>query len=255
MPRRTTRRRPMARVARAPLVRRQRPRRRRMAYKARISRPIASAFPAKRIVTLRYVQIKPLQRVLPDGTTSASSYYFSCNSAYDPDQTTAGAPGHQPYYFDQLAIFYTRYSVLSSKVTFAVGPTSSPFMLFARVERSYGASADPTFVDAFTQADLERPGVRSTMITPGIRNKPLSLKWTCKSATFTRDDNVGFTGNAGTGSDPAYQDYFRVGACTLLSGGTEGASGSTGFGANLPSMIATITYRILFTEPKTQPIS
>ena len=36
------------------------------------------------------------------------------NSLFDPDQT---GTGHQPYYFDQFAALYNRYTVLGSKLT------------------------------------------------------------------------------------------------------------------------------------------
>jgi len=41
-------------------------------------------------------------------------YTFRGNSCFDPDYTNTG---HQPQYFDQMAILYTRYRVYGSRIT------------------------------------------------------------------------------------------------------------------------------------------
>ena len=242
MPKIYRRRRPAARKPRLARRRSAAPRRRTRVPRA-MSMSLTSLQPVKRVLTLRYTQIQPLNRNL--ASTTYSSYYFSCNSIFDPDQTASGAPGHQPFYFDQLTALYKRYSVLSSTCT-CTAVSGGPFMLFGRVESSYSVGGPTSFGDSFSQADLERPGTVKRMCV-AARPGTVTLRWNCKRATFTRDDNTGIMGNAGTGSDPAYQDYFRFGANTLVPGGAEGTSA---FGSSiLPSAIISMTFKVLFTEP------
>lgn len=66
--------------------------------------------PPNVMVKLRYVghnSINPSADV-------AAGYVASCNSLFDPNVTGVG---HQPYGFDQWALFYKRYLVLGSKCT------------------------------------------------------------------------------------------------------------------------------------------
>ncbi len=57
------------------------------------------------------------------GASSAGSYVFSANGAFDPDITGTGG---QPMGFDQMMIFFNHYTVLSSRirVVFQSGSTS-----------------------------------------------------------------------------------------------------------------------------------
>lgn len=225
---------------------------RRTMRRMRMYRPL-TAFPLKRVVKLKYCQIAPLNRVIDGGTgATASSYYYSCNSIYDPDCTKSGAPGHQPYFYDQLSALYSRYSVLSSKATIR-SVTAGAFILFGRVDRSWpttssgGSNVPITFLDPFTQADLERPGTKHSIC---VAAKPgrVSLKWNCKQATFDRSENT-----TTMSSDPPSMDFFRFGGTLLTSGGAEGTGA---FGSStLPQCVITIEYTVLLTEPVQQAMS
>jgi len=67
-------------------------------------------FPQELVTRLRYNDVV---RISTTGL-ALGSYSFRMNSLFDPDFT---GTGHQPYYFDQLAALYTRYVVVSSKIT------------------------------------------------------------------------------------------------------------------------------------------
>lgn len=230
--RRTTRR-------RKPMGSRVSTRRTAMVRSTRVPRPrmMVSFQPMKRVVTLRYSQMQPLYRLF-DGTPRAS-WYFATNSLYDPDHTQSGAPGHQPFLFDQLSTLYKKYSVLSSTCSCTV-VTQGQFVLAGRTEYQDGL-ADLSV--PWSQADMERPGTLTRVCVAG-RPATIRLSWNCKRATFTKDDNTGVCGNAGTGSDPAFTDYFSYSASLMTTGGSDQS-----FGVNLPQAVFHLTYKTLFTDP------
>ena len=65
-------------------------------------------FPDEFITTIRYVDVY----TLTSASNGIAKQYMRMNSLFDPDQT---GTGHQPYYFDQFAALYNRYTVLGSK--------------------------------------------------------------------------------------------------------------------------------------------
>ena len=67
-------------------------------------------FPDEFITTIRYVDVY----TLTSASNGIAKQYMRMNSLFDPDQT---GTGHQPYYFDQFAALYNRYTVLGSKLT------------------------------------------------------------------------------------------------------------------------------------------
>lgn len=60
--------------------------------------------PQRYITKLKYSDIFTLS------TTNSWSYYYNLNSLWDPNRTGVG---HQPYGYDQLAVLYNRYRVIS----------------------------------------------------------------------------------------------------------------------------------------------
>ncbi|UOF81146.1 capsid protein [Circoviridae sp.] len=78
--------------------------------KAKIGRQL-SVMSDKQLVRLRYctqITLEGAVAGLPD------AHVFRANSCYDPDQTGGG---HQPYGYDQWSNFYSRYTVIGSKIS------------------------------------------------------------------------------------------------------------------------------------------
>lgn len=74
--------------------------------------PRTLGFPNRMRAKLRYSE-NGLQ--IAAGTAGfAGTYYFRCNSLYDPNNTGLG---HQPLAFDEYANLYTHYRVLSARIT------------------------------------------------------------------------------------------------------------------------------------------
>lgn len=219
-------------AARRPLFGR---RRRVVRRRSRMGR--RTPFPVKQVVYLNYTQIQPVNRVVPGGGgTLTSNYYFATNSIFDPDQTTSGSPGHQPYYHDQLIGIYSHYSVLSATATMTA-ISGGPFVFFGSIQDTI------ELTDTFTAADLERPGVKMCVPT-GTRPGKVTLRWNCKTAALDRYDNTGQIGNAGTGSDPPKLRYFRFGASII---GTPGGGDIT---TNYqPNAVVRIRYKVMLTTP------
>jgi len=57
-------------------------------------------------------------------TLTATNQQFRCNSLFDPDYT---GTGHQPYRFDQLATFYSRYRVIDFRWKVIFNSSSMPY--------------------------------------------------------------------------------------------------------------------------------
>lgn len=83
--------------------------------------PKAVGLPDMQKVKLRYVEIFSVD---PAGSGVVSSYAFRANSIYDPNYTGSG---HQPSGFDQIAPYYERCHVISSKarLEYTPGATST----------------------------------------------------------------------------------------------------------------------------------
>lgn len=84
-------------------------RKKRRHYRRKTRIPM-SPVPPSTVVKLRYVG----HTAIDAGADIAAGYVLAANALYDPNITGVG---HQPYGFDQWALFYKRYCVLSSKCT------------------------------------------------------------------------------------------------------------------------------------------
>jgi len=211
----------------------------------------SGAFPPKRVVTLNYVQIQPISRDLPGAGPVVSSYYMSCNSIHDPDALISGAPGHQPYYHDQLMALYRNYSVLSSTCTcYMYGGTTG--VLFGSTDYNQIPLGDfpVDYLDTFDQSQLERPGVKQSIMANAAGKAKVTLHWNCKTAAIDRDQNTGILGDAGTGTDPAIGNIFRFGFCLMQTPG--GADDTT---LNRPNAMIRMRFKVLLSNPRHQAIS
>lgn len=84
-----------------------------------IPRSVNSAIQIPNMYRLRYHE----DILLSTGTVPSLNWHaFSANGLFDPNIT---GTGHQPMLFDQLAVFWNRYTVLGSKITIKVVPNTS----------------------------------------------------------------------------------------------------------------------------------
>jgi len=77
----------------------------------------SGGFPEKMITTLRYTELLNVSN-----TGGVSGKLFRLNSLYDPNATDLG---HQPAYFDQYALIYSKYRVISSRIKVTFSPSTS----------------------------------------------------------------------------------------------------------------------------------
>lgn len=96
-------------------------------------------------------------------------YVFNLNSMFDPNRT---GTGHQPYGYDNLALLYSKYRVISCgwRMTRPITSTSNPQILVAM------PSNDESI--AFTTIDewKEQPRCKYLHIQPGANNGNLTGK-------------------------------------------------------------------------------
>lgn len=93
-------------------------------------------------------------------TNAGGQYVFNLNSLWDPDRTGIG---HQPYGFDNLALLYNRYRVISCgwRVHNATGATGSPIITASLPNNDLGM----VFVN--TGEMLENPRTKYVVNNPG----------------------------------------------------------------------------------------
>jgi hypothetical protein len=102
-------------------------------------------FPAQQKVKLIYAD----KVTLTGASGLIENYQFRLNSLYDPDLTSTG---HQPFGFDQWALFYESYVV--TKATYEV-----------YCQPSTGST--PVLVSAYVSDDASYPGVMNTIAENG----------------------------------------------------------------------------------------
>lgn len=88
---------------------------------------LGGMIPDRTRITLKYA-VAPL--AISTDSSVLNTYLFNLNSVYDPDRT---GTGHQPFGFDQMATFYSKYCVVGCKwqVVFAnnaVGTSQSHYV-------------------------------------------------------------------------------------------------------------------------------
>lgn len=178
------------------------------------------------MVELKYVE----NIIFPGGAGSATQFHaFRANSIYDPD---AGVGGHQPMYMDQLALFYTTYSVLSSTFTCKLTNSSfQPWVAMIRVQDNTAAPIPPI------STYLEQPNIYSRTVNQG-QSVTMSRRWTCKG--LARSDNTGLLGGTITGTNPDIVQYFTI-ACCYQDPASNFATGN-------PQVEVTLRYRVMLTD-------
>lgn len=89
-------------------------------------------FPKKMLMTHKYREIVDVTSTLG----VINSHLWRCNGMFDPSFT---GTGHQPMYFDQMAVLYDHYVVIGSKIRLSVTPKQ--------------AVADSSFICGFVNDD------------------------------------------------------------------------------------------------------
>lgn len=163
-------------------------------------------FPEELVTTVRYTDWITLT------STSGSIAYntYRMNSLYDPDYTGAG---HQPYYFDQLAALYGRYTVVMSiiKTEFCTIQDATTTTQPAGPYIVGLVTDDDAGITLATNTLCEYNGAQSVVMAASTGgNNVKKLK-----TTFTPENNLGLpntddTCGAAVGSNPSSIWYATI---------------------------------------------
>jgi len=157
-------------------------------------------FPKKITITHRYQD----QHALNTGALGVTnSYYYSCNSMFDPNTTGAG---HQPFYFDQLAAIYDHYTVIGSKLTLRVAKTDASTNVPVNVGILIN---DDTSGNTSLTALTEHPSSVYKVISTGNPVVTMTSKWSAKQTfggSVLGNDNLQGT----SGASPTEQSYYQI---------------------------------------------
>lgn len=184
-----------------------------------------SGFPEKKVVKLRYVETI----LMESSSALTQTYAFSCNSAYDPNQSGSG---HQPYGFDQWALIYNHYKVLGSKMKLTVSGAGQ-----AQTGTIYGIKVDDdASISSNINQLMEQKDSKYNVIIGQNAPSALFKKWSLRKTMDPTNDGV----SAIVGASPADQEYY-----VIYAGCADGASA---FGKL--ALQVQIDYIIQFTEMK-----
>lgn len=130
-------------------------------------------------------------------------YTFTGNSLYDPDSTSTG---HQPLYFDQNMQVYTKYKVLSAKVTVRFIGSSTAYCYMVPLTSILTASADaPQF------SELPRSQVVAVGNAGVIPSVPITAKYTTQAILGLSPAQLASESYSGTdASSPSQLWYINL---------------------------------------------
>lgn len=165
---------------------------------------------------------------ISSASSASAGYVFRGNSLYDPDYTSTG---HQPRYFDQNMLIYSRYQVISANVTLRILGESAAFVILC-------PSTDPlTFTTGVAEyAELPRAKVVTVGGSYVVPSKNLSAAYTTQAVlglTNTQLQDLSYSGEVS--SSPASLWYFNIAIV--------GPVGSTSVSCHVH---VTISYKCLF---------
>lgn len=208
------------------------PRRRLMSF----SMPIGG-MPRTKLARLRYAT----QFAINPNSLQFDHYSFKLNSLYDPDNSGSG---HQPYGFDNLMAYYTRFSVVSCKVTLNSVNNSTTISFPGYYAAVFNTSADPTLtylnIDAFLEDPKASPIRQTNFQYNSMPNEPSTVVKYWKQKSWFGPNMVANPNLQGTtGGDPSSLVY-----CAVV-----GAPIAINDPAQMNFMI-TLDYIALFTDPK-----
>lgn len=190
--------------------------------------------PRCKMARLRYCEIISLDSVIGGN----AQYNFLANDLYDPNSTSTG---HQPLGFDQLMAYYDHFTVIGSKITVRVTPTSTSglvpgimgIVLSDNGSTVSGSSSVTHLLEGRqTGRNVRWVGDRDRMTTYQMHKSFSHKKFFCKPSHGSE-----YKGSAsGSPTEKAYYEVF----ITSLNGNDPSAYVRT----------VTIDYIALFSEPK-----
>jgi len=176
-----------------------------MAFRAKrvtankVNVPLGLGFPKKMTMTHKYTQT-----VLMTSTAGVmQQLHWSCNGMFAP---FASGTGHQPLYFDQMGALYNHYTVIGSRCSFKLVPSSA--LQVAIVVGAY-VNDDTTAQTAINTIGEQSTGTRIMIGADSNRNYTIRKKWSAKKyfggSVLGNNDLEGTTvGN------PNEQSYFNI---------------------------------------------
>lgn len=176
----------------------------------RATASVGKGFPKKFLITHKYVDTIDFQSNI-NGVRGI--YKYSCNSLFDPDNTSIG---HQPMYFDNLAAIYRHYTVIGSKIVVKLVPfeaEQAPGELVVFISDAGGDS-----ILSFPEEAAEQTSASSRLI-PATVDRPIIVtkKWSAKKTfggSILGNDNLQGTASA----SPVEQSYFTL--CVAAADGS-----------------------------------
>lgn len=183
----------------------------------------------KKVVRLKYRDTVKLSPTIPN---VPSKSYFSCCSIYDPDRT---GTGHQPKGMDQLAAYYSHYTVIGSKIHIKMYDQYTTSMLVFIVPTR---DTSPAYLGNVSEV-LEADRCQYRLIGNSKQNTRGITSTYSKRKIFGNTTNEQLTSNFT--SNPGEDYYWCVGAI----------NGSSGVTPVTVPIVVEIEYIVLCTERKT----
>lgn len=187
-------------------------------------------FPITMRTKLRYTDVYTLNAV-----SGFAKYVYSGNSAYDPDFTGLG---HQCLYWDQISAIYSKYVVLSSRITFKGNvDTGSNQGIIATITAYF----NNTFADSIAgiQESIESPfNTYKMLVNAPVKQEVMSLGYRTYELLGVSERELIENPNywSSTSADPTNEWYYK-----LAFANTDGAV--TAFGI---AMSVTVEYDVMF---------
>lgn len=149
--------------------------------------------------------------VNPDVTGAITADSYRVNGMFDP---TVAVGGHQPMGFDQMGVFYNKFTVVGCKITCTFSSTASGNTgdSYVVMQLSSNSAVTADFDDC-----VEQPHTRYGYLTTnaGTGSKRMTMKWSRKK-WFGKDKDDNQEGSSS--ADPTDQVYVHLGAAALAFG-------------------------------------
>ena len=156
-----------------------------------------------------YVKLRYRQLNQYSGQGTQISQIYSMNSAYDPDQTAAGA-NNQPLTWDQWSQFYRRYQVMASSIHLRIITTAGS----QRNGLVIYPSNSPTPAISPNNA-IEQRYAKSYLISSTTQSGFFRVKHYCsvkkiEARTVSSLNYAALTGSGIEGSNPSAQKFWQI---------------------------------------------
>jgi len=153
-----------------------------------------------------FVKLKYSQDIhVNDGVSTSKYYTFRGNSLYDPDLSGIG---HQPLYFDQYALIYSKYRVLGAKITLRAINGLSAVAQYLILE----AGTEQNISNNITRL-LEQSRSAIAKIVPAASQQPTFIKKYCstrKACGLTKAQMADQDYGADTTASPNQLWYYNL---------------------------------------------